>query len=209
MIQTWIADVRTLYEAERYQACWEALPVFRKEKADRIRFQKDKALSVGAWTLLEMIRREYGISEETVFNLSHSGEFVLCAVDMEGHRDVQVGCDIEGVKKTNLKIAERFFCPSEYQTVLTEKDIERQKQLFCRYWVLKESFMKATREGMAMDMRSFEIKLSNPPVLLRKPERFSAAYYYREYELSGVPYKMAVCSTEDEIDSEIRMEFKL
>ena len=45
--------------------------------------------------------------------------------------------------------------------------------------------------------------------LLEKPERFPRDYYYREYVLPGCPCKIAVCSTDDEIDSELRMEFKL
>lgn len=208
MIRTWISDIRPLYEADKYQTYYEALPAFRKEKADRLQSQIGKAQSAGAWTLLETIRKEYGIAEEAAFNLSHSGDYVLCSVDMECASKTQVGCDIEAVKKARLKIAERFFCPSEYKRILKEEDTEQQDDLFYRFWVLKESFMKATRQGMAMDTKSFEVQLSDPPTLLKKPDCYPTEYYYCEYD-AGVPYKIAVCSTDKEMDSKIRMELKL
>lgn len=209
MIKTWLLDIRPLYEENRYREYYATLPVFRKEKADRLRFQKDRAQSAGAWILLEMIRNKYKITEKAAFNLSHSGDYVLCSVDMECDEETQVGCDIETVRETDLKVAKRFFCPSEYEAILREDNIILQRDTFYRFWVLKESFMKATREGMALDLSDFEIRLASPPVLIRKPERFPRNYYYREYGLPGYPCKIAVCSTYDEIDSELRMEFKL
>lgn len=208
MIRTWIADIRPLYNAECYLRYYKELPAFRKEKADRMRFPKGKAQSAGAWTLLESVRREYGVAEKAAFNLSHSGDYVLCSVDMDCVEDVQVGCDIESIKDANLKVARRFFCPSEYEEILRGEDSGKQSDTFCRFWVLKESFMKATHQGMAMDMGSFEIRLSQPPILLKKPEAFPREYYYREYTLSQIPYKIAVCSTDKKIDSEIHTELK-
>ena len=41
---------------------------------------------------------------------------------------------------------------------------------FFRYWVLKESFMKAVRLGMKLDTRKFEIEFDKEdhPVLVKK-----------------------------------------
>ncbi|CUX32176.1 4'-phosphopantetheinyl transferase family protein [Clostridium sp. C105KSO13] len=208
MIRTWIADIRPLYEIDKYQTCYETLPIFRKEKADKIQSQRGKAQSAGAWALLDRIRKEYGIAEEAAFNLSHSGDYVLCSVALDYVSEPQVGCDIESVKRARLKVAERFFCPSEYKMILEEENKELQDDLFYRFWVLKESFMKATRQGMAMDTKGFEIQLSEPPTLLKRPDGYPQEYYYREYD-AGIPYKIAVCSTDKKIDSKIRMELKL
>ena len=65
--------------------------------------------------------------------------------------------------------------------------------------------MKATRKGMAMEMNSFEIRLGNPSVFLRKPEEFSVPFYYMETELGGGAYRVAVCSTDTEIEPDIRV----
>ena len=208
MIETWIADITPLYNEECYRKYYMQVPNFRKEKADRMRFQNGKAQSVGAWSLLERIRKEYGISERAAFNLSHSGDYVLCSVDMDCGEDTQVGCDIEFVDEPNMKIAKRFFCPSEYGVILGQKPGYGQKNVFYRFWVLKESFMKATRKGMALDMKSFEIQLGSPSVLTKKPEEFPRNYFYQEYELSGIPYKIAVCSTVREMNPKIHTELR-
>ena len=80
MIRTWIADVTSLLEKEKYLQYYKIVPNFRKEKADKIVYQEGKALSVGVWVLYEKMRRTYGLSKNAVFNLSHSGQYVLCSV---------------------------------------------------------------------------------------------------------------------------------
>ena len=209
MIKTWIADIRPLCDPDRYMQYYKNLPDFRKEKARRIQQHKGKMQSIGAWSLLEMIRKEYGITDEAAFNLSHSGDYVLCSVDIQCRSGILAGCDIEQIKDADLKVAQRFFCPSEYEEIMRQPGKAERNDRFYRFWVLKESFMKATRMGMALDMRSFEIQLADPPVLLRKPERFREPYYYREYALPHIPYKIAICSTDRVIDSEIQTELIL
>ena len=208
MIRTWLADIRALYDEECYQKYFAALPAFRQEKARKLLFQKDRAQSAGAWLLLEEIRKRYKISDRAVYNLSHSGDYVLCSIDTDAREGVQLGCDIEKVQKARMGLAKRFFCRSEYEDIFRCDSKEARAEKFCRYWVLKESFMKATRKGMALKMSSFEILLSNPPRLIKKPEEFEETYYYCEYPLEGFPYRIAVCSNDSELDSRIQMELK-
>ena len=73
---------------------------------------------------------------------------------------------------------------------MSGKTPEERADIFYRYWVLKESFLKATRFGMKLSLDSFEIRLGNPPVLIRKPDLFRQDYYYREYEHPNKLYKM-------------------
>lgn len=122
MIRTWIADVTSLLEKEKYLQYYKIVPDFRKEKADKIVYQEGKALSVGVWVLYEKMRRTYGLSKNAVFNLSHSGQYVLCSV-VDSERQIwHLGCDIEGVKQVRLDVARRFFlcvrisknCRTEY-----------------------------------------------------------------------------------------------
>ena len=209
MIKTWIADIRPLYEEMCYRRYYNQIPQFRQEKADKLRLHQKKAQSVGAWVLWEQVKQQYHITEQTIYNLSHSGDYVLCSADMNGTRAVQVGCDIEQIKTAHLQVAKRFYCPAEYQQVLAQDTAEKQNEVFYRFWVLKESFMKATRKGMALDPRSFEIQLGNPPQLVKQPDELEDRYYYREYELSSIPYKIAVCSTAREIEPELTVELML
>ena len=152
--------------------------------------------SVAAWSLWEKLRKKYRLPKETVFNLSHSGEFVMCAVCMGGDlaegKRIQVGCDIQQIGRAREHLAKRYFCGSEYEAVMSGKTPEERADIFYRYWVLKESFLKATRFGMKLSLDSFEIRLGNPPVLIRKPDLFRQDYYYREYEHPNKLYKLSL-----------------
>lgn len=207
MVRAWIAETSPLYERECYERYYRTLPEFRRKKADALRSVEMKAQSVGVWALWMKIRREYGLPEDSAVNFSHSGEYVMCAA--ADSKSVRVGCDLEKIGVFRENVARRFFCPEEYETIMKEKTEEGRTQLFYRYWVLKESFMKATGRGMALPVNSFCIRLGEPPVLIRQPAEFSQEYYYVEYKIDAVPYKMAVCSTDKETDIGLHMELKL
>ncbi len=233
MIRTWVASIVPLYEEKRYNLCYRQAPEFRREKADRMRGKQARAQSIGVWTLYERMKKEYGIPEDAAYNFSHSGDYVLCSVNIgkKGY-EPRVGCDIEQMRRGDLKIAKRFFCTAEYEQIAGEKDAMRRDVLFYRYWVLKESFLKATREGLALGMDTFEIALGNPPVLIRQPQNFPERYFYMEASLrdgkvvhnqaegeclacEGMGekkkddmYRIAVCSTEESIEhiKQVHME---
>lgn len=208
MVRVWLADVTPLCDEACYRKYYEELPLFRKKKADALRSCQGRAQSAGAWSLWGKIRAEYGLPESSVYNLSHSGSFVMCAAETDAI-PCRVGCDLQQMGTLRMKIAERFFCREEYLTVLEGRTEEEQKELFYRYWVLKESFLKATRKGMALPMDSFSIRLGEPPVLVKQPEEFPEQYHYREFCIEGLPYKMAVCTTDETIDPKIHTELRL
>lgn len=202
MVQVWFADITPLLIEEKYRRYYQKAPDWRKKKADRYKFSRGRAQSIGVWSLWEQIRRKYGLPEETVYNLSHSGNYVLCA--FSDKRTAKVGCDLEEMKAFREPVARRFFCQSEYEYIM-EKEEEERARLFYRYWVLKESFMKATRQGMALDLRSFEIGWAGDerPYLVRKPREYPEEFYYQEYEKGGVNAGIAVCTTDIEIDGRL------
>ena len=208
MVKAWIADVTPLLDKECYDSYYRQVPDFRKKKADALRLDKMRAQSVGVWALWQKIRTTYDLPEESVFNLSHSGTCVMCAVCMDG-REVRVGCDVEKTGQLRMNIAMRYFCKEEYELIKEAGSAEEKTDLFFRYWVLKESFMKATGKGMALPVNSFCIRMDDPPVLVRQPAEFPESYYYREYRVGGFPYKMAVCSTDADIDTELHTELTL
>ena len=228
MIRTWVASIVPLYDEEFYRFCCKQVPSFRREKAERMKGRQVRAQSIGVWILYEQMKKKYGIEGNTAYNLSHSGEYVLCSVSTE--QNTKVGCDIEQMKEPNMKIAGRFFCPSEYEQIAEERRPASQQELFYRYWVLKESFAKATREGLALGMDTFEIALGSPSVLVRQPEKYPESYHYRKGALDrgrlvlpdtgkGGPereecrentgsgmYRIAVCSTDTLIEEIIQAD---
>lgn len=195
MIHTWVADVTVLMDKqERYQKIYESVPEIRKQKANKKRHLEAKAQSLGAWYLLMEMRKAYGLDEHEPFNLSHSGRYVLCSI---GEGKMELGCDIEALKPPRMKIANRYFCKEEKAAMERAKSLDEG---FCRIWVLKESFMKAVRLGLALDMREFEVDFDaqDKPFLKKKPEKFPGEYFYREYESQSVKAKIAVCSSKNE-----------
>lgn len=213
-VRTFIADVTQLFEEDKktagrtaYQAVYGQVPDFRKKKADGLRFQEDRARSVGAWRLWMLAQNiclESGWDVKRLeCNLSHSGRYVLCSVASAGEN---VGCDIEMIKEFREVLAKRFFCPSEYAYIMAQDEMLRQ-ETFYRYWVLKESFMKATRQGMAMGLDTFEIRLDDDatahPALVRQPEDVKERYYFREYEVPDA--RIAVCSTSKDFAADVEI----
>lgn len=136
------------------------LPTERQEKIERLRFEKDKLLSLAAGLL---IRREigdvpmrmnehgkpYAVDSGTYFSVSHSGDCVVIAVD-----DREIGVDVEKLPdKDYMKIAERFYHPGELRYV---QNAENPARAFTRIWTRKEAYLKQIGIGIATDLRAFD-----------------------------------------------------
>lgn len=195
IIYTWLADVSALHEEQKYHLCYEKVPEDRKEKADCLRKQEDKALSVGAWLLYEQMKKEFCLQEPVLYNFSHSGDYALCTIAVGDDAQNQLGCDIEEVGRNRGAIAERYFTAEE------------QAEDFYRIWVLKESFMKATRMGMKLPMNAFSFAFdeNDRPYLKKQPEQFPKQYYFKEYFVKELDYKIAVCADCDAFAEEIQI----
>ena len=151
--------------------------------------------SAGAWILYQQMRKYYELSDQMPYNLSHSGKYALCSVSTQP--DAQVGCDVEMIKENKQRLAERYFCPGEVDWIQSQTTEAEQAEGFYRYWVLKESFIKAIHLGMQQDLREFEIALDEEGArLVRQPDAFPEKYYYQEYRTDAGDARIAVCSTE-------------
>ena len=209
-IQVYTADVTELEDSQLYQVWYSRVCPARREKIDRIRFDSDKRLSLGAGALLEIALRVNGIQDFTLqygengkpqlagrqdiqFNLSHSGTRVMCAVS-----DCGIGCDVERIRDIDLKLARRFFFSEEYEALARCGDSAHRNDLFFRYWTLKESFMKATGLGFSLPLDAFCMILDGDMVSVRQSVD-SRRYYFHEYN-RGDGYRYALCSVEKPID---------
>ncbi len=125
------------------------------------------------------------------FNLSHSGDFVVCATG-----EAPLGCDIQRHHPARLH---RFLSQSERRALeaLTEPG---RGELYTRLWTLRESYLKMTGEGLA-GLGRLRVDLSAEPFALldagRRPEcRFC------DYEIPG--YALTVCTRWGDFAPEIR-----
>ena len=109
------------------------------------------------------------------FNLSHSHEFALFAVNI----NYELGIDIEWMhRKSNLlEIGERFFSENEY-TELKSLPAELQRQGFFNCWTRKESYIKARGKGLGIPLSKFEVSLKpGDSVLLKSTSHDPKALY--------------------------------
>ncbi len=152
--------------------------------------------SVAAKALLcELFERQFGLTDFTVdcdkngkpfiidcdicFNLSHSGNMVLCALG-----DEKVGCDVQEIKQYNPKVAKRFFSRNEYE--LLGKSNNKAFD-FTKMWVLKESALKFSGEGVSGGLDRYDFS-----EYYNKDSFSSAGLCFNILEITG--YVISICS---------------
>ncbi len=99
--------------------------------------------------------KPYFVNLPVYFNLSHSGDYVLCVV-----ADCEVGADIQQMNDIDYwKTAERFFREKEVAIMRQLATAEEQKRFFYNLWARKEAYGKYTGDGvskaLAVDMIDF------------------------------------------------------
>lgn len=194
------ASVTPLADPDRLAAAWTAVSPARREQAEALRRPEDRRRCLGAGLLLRHALALLGADAAEIvtdpqgkpllpggpaFSLSHSGDYVLCAV-----ADRPVGCDVQRIGGFDLRVARRCLTPAEYADVLAQSDPAAR---FYRYWTLKESFVKAVGLGLRLPLRSLDIRLG-PPVTVRQG---ADARSFGFTEFDGLPgYCCALCAAE-------------
>ena len=136
------------------------LPTTRREYVMHFKQPEDQKRSALAWLLLLYgLKLEYGFREipdfqktssgkpffpgdnMPFFNLSHSGDFVGCAL-----HDQEIGLDIQKVTTPRDSLIRRVCTQNELASLNSPQD-------FCRIWAMKESAAKLTGEGITGNFR--------------------------------------------------------
>ncbi|MBJ7961304.1 4'-phosphopantetheinyl transferase superfamily protein [Bacillus cereus group sp. N28] len=129
------------------------------------------------------------------FNISHSGEWVVCAT-----ANSNVGIDIERVSDIEaLKLANEFFSEEEFYD-LSNMNSDEQINYFFDLWTLKESYIKTIGKGLYIPLNSFSVKKESRTLISYKniPQNF----YFRQYNIEP-NYKISACATRDELQNGI------
>lgn len=132
------------------------------------------------------------------FNISHSGDLVVCAVDY-----LSVGIDVELIDKPHLEVAKRFFTRDEYRDLISKEGFERVSD-FYRLWTLKESYIKAVGRGLSIPLNSFSIQVKNGHYVVEGTGQRKENYFLKQYDV-GNDYKLAVCSPNNKFVSKVIM----
>lgn len=123
------------------------------------------------------------------FNASHSGSWVVCALDNNF-----LGIDIEKIDCIDLEIAKNFFSAKEYIELMSKAQNQRQPYFF-DLWTLKESYIKALGFGLSLPLDSFTIRIINHNILL-ETENLPKQYFFKQYNIDN-DYKLSLCSLND------------
>lgn len=121
------------------------------------------------------------------FNLSHSGSWVVCAID-----EAPIGIDVEEIRPVDPDVAGRFFTASEQRLTLHGGEAARLDQFFT-LWTLKESYVKMTGQGVSLPLNEFSINRTDAGEYAVHTQAGRVAGVYPATSDRLVRYKLAVC----------------
>ena len=146
------------------------LPVeLRKKNASYLKWQDRHAHLIGKLLLLKGLKEkgygkgileeiEYGshgrpfLREADVdFNISHSGQFVICAIGT----GMRIGVDIEEIKPIDFSYFKQVMNANQWKTINWSDD---PAKMFYTYWTIKESMIKADSRGLSISLSSILVK---------------------------------------------------
>lgn len=164
-------DIRDLTVAD-YEKWFALMSKDKQVRVDRFRFADDRKRSAAGEMLTRKAIAEWcGTSAESIvfgktetgkpyakglpveFNISHSGDMVVCAVD-----EKPVGIDIEKIRPIDLTVAKRICADDElnylFEHVPTENDFRctTDRNILTRFfelWTAKEAYGKCIGVGMS------------------------------------------------------------
>ena len=197
MAEYFLKNVSSLPDPAADASALCGIPDWRKRHILKYRNAIDRKLSLGAWRLTEEVLGKYGFSADHVitdangkplcegiyFNISHSGEYVLCAVS-----ETPVGCDIEKAENAPFEIADSVFLPSERNYIAEAQNSVDRSRRFFMLWTMKESYIKMTGEGLGKSLSRIEIDPEK-----RTVTRDSTAVRCRLFHMSYGDYEISIC----------------
>lgn len=191
--------------------CGRLFPLLDSKRLERVtalKHEKERLRSIYAGLLLRHAFLAEGYSEQMwrdieivegshgkpylqnctdfFYSLSHSGEWVICAVD-----ELEIGADIQEVGTLKLAVAKRFYSNKEYHRLLQyASEPERQTMDLYRIWAAKESCVKFTGRGIGAGIHRYVTDSAYTHINDIEEDRF---YFTRLYEeIQG--YIICVCS---------------
>lgn len=157
-------------ETERAIACF---PAMRRAEINRNKFAKDRARSAVAEAAVRLeIMRTLHVPDTEIriartetgkpyldgysgfcFNLSHSGDYAVCAAD-----SLPVGADVEQIRPIDYaSIAERWFSREEREEIARS---DAPLAAFYRVWTAKESVSKWLGTGISENWKKLNVAKS-------------------------------------------------
>ena len=176
-------DIRDMNKSE-YEKWFALMDEEKQNKVNRFRFDDDKKRTVsGEMLARKAISELCGVPEEKIifgktekgkpfaenidvhFNISHSGNFVVCAADKKS-----IGVDIEEIRPVKLSVAKRVYTQDElcylFGYTPTDDDFNKtpDSQMLIRFfelWTAKEALLKYTGTGIVDNLNGLYVDRNN------------------------------------------------
>ena len=207
MIKVYLYDLDNLKDSNEYMYRQRQA---RKERRPASLEYKDAGskdiVNLGVTAALSEALKEYGVLENDMdfvygnhgkpylrnksgvfLNISHSGKYVMCAAG-----DVEMGIDIQKHVNNRRHIAKRFFSENEYKKIENICELKEADKLFFDMWSVKESYVKATGEGIGDSFKDIEVMISKDGVINVVYKNVPVSYVFKKYEIDG--YSAVVCA---------------
>ena len=203
-----LLNANILKDRSAYDYYYEKMRPERRERIDRMRFEKGKRLRLGAGIVMEYALQYAGCADREItltqsgkpmvegchFNLSDTEEVAVCAVS-----DCCVGIDIEKPRDMGESLIQKAFTPDEI------RGAAKDPLYFTRLWTIKESVMKWYGLGLGLmperiDVRmgdAIRVSIADAQELETPPDKLRFTTYQME------EYRITVCSVYDEFTDEI------
>ncbi len=181
VIDVWYAYVDTLLGSDSLESHYGILSQSEKAQIERFSLPRVREESLAARLLLRHALSFYSDAKPenwqfqkgqrgkpfvtspwegfATFNLSHSANLVVFAIAAEGN----LGVDVESLDRTTtgISLARRFFASPEVDQLLAVPS-SMQQESFLQIWTLKEAYIKAVGDGLAMPLDQFFFDLTKP-----------------------------------------------
>lgn len=191
----------------------------RRTRVERVRDNLSKAELLMAEVLRDYaIKSVFGIEEPNItlgkdgkplltgetdkfFNVSHSGEMVVCAVS-----DTECGVDIEGTLHPHdlMNISNRFFSAAEQSAVIMSAN---PNEAFCRLWTIRESYVKMRGCGFSIGLTSLKCDFHRGKASITESgvPQTDAVFY----EIKDIPnFRACLCTKGDvNVETEVLKAF--
>ena len=133
------------------------------------------------------------------FNLSHSADRVVCAVDT-----APLGVDLERIRSIPemKEIVKRYFSTEEQLTLDSCAEPDRL-DCFFKLWTLKESFVKATGKGLSIPLNSFSVRITDDGSAFLEDHPEESKWSLRSYSI-GIQYRLALCATTSDLPGSVQ-----
>lgn len=210
MVNLYVLDTN-IREGFDFQKLYDILPDYRKKKIDKMKFENDKILSLGAGLLTKHVLNINNLNDKDIkfinngkpvidnlfFNISHSKKYVICTT-----ADKAVGADIEEISEYNENIPKRFFSKNECEYLSKQPEANKSKEFF-RIWTIKESYIKMTGEGISCGLDSFWVDFAKNIKIYRNINNIPIKQECNIYEFPFKEYCCSICSEDDKLNNTV------